>query len=226
MNDKHARLAGIRLFENALPEPLFERLYRGISSINDEGGKSSYSTTFWFPNGAAPANVAEEAIIGLQKLITPPAECIGAEWWLGRMRPGKRLNFHFDRDLALSRETGENVFPVLGSVFYVNSFPATPTVLLDQVPGPDGRSQIPAEPVLSTSVAAVKNHYVVFPGELRHGVIPDRDELKNYEESGQRIPQLRLTLLINYWHRRPSAPICLDYDGSIYSSLMDDAVAA
>ena len=30
---------------------------------------------------------------------------------------------------------------------------------------------------------------------------------------------LRLTLLVNYWDRRPLPPVCRDYDGTIYAAL-------
>jgi hypothetical protein len=32
---------------------------------------------------------------------------------------------------------------------------------------------------------------------------------------------MRLTLLVNYWDRRPMPPICFDYDGAIYGDLSD-----
>ncbi|MGI9354803.1 MAG: hypothetical protein ACR2PF_06550 [Rhizobiaceae bacterium] len=214
-------LANIRLLENALPQPLFGRLHRAVQALDDGRmkDKETYATTFWFAREAPATNVAEDAIAALIGKVDLPEGCIGMEWWLGRLRHGKKLNFHFDRDLALARKTGESVFPLMGSILYLNDFPTSPTVILDQVPGPDGKSKVPEESKLSISVEAVANHYVTYPGNLRHGVIPTGKNRR------QETPELRLTLLINYWHRRPSAPICRDYDGSMYPSLMDRIAA-
>lgn len=221
MSSSNIPLSGVHLCEAALPETLFRKVDDAVRSAFREKrrGKSSYSTTFWYPRGAAPANVAEEAISVLMRKVSLPQDCVGMEWWLGRLGYRKKLNFHFDRDLVLSRETGESIFPLLGSVFYLNDFPSSPTVLTDQVPGPDGKSKVPAEPNLTLAVAAIRNNYVIFPGNLYHGVLPDSSIPHAGADPGKEPEEKRLTLLINYWHRRPSAPICNDYDGSVYPSL-------
>lgn len=209
-------LAHVRLFENALPGKLHERLLRAFIAIGDErpDGKDTYSRTFWYERGCGATNLAEEAIEELQKCANPPSDCIGTEWWVGRLRYGKKLALHFDRDLSHSQATGQLVHPVLSSVYYLNRFDSSPTLLLDQIPGDDGRSKVPHTARLSTSVAAIANNYVVFPGNLRHGVIPDRNKLQRDSTSDS-----RLTLLVNYWDKRPSAPVCRNYDGSVYRTL-------
>ena len=221
MTDQNAKLADIRLFEQALPHEMHERLRNAVIAVGDEKprGKSSYSTTFWYPDGQSPRNLAEEAIDALRDSVQPPVQCIGTEWWLGRLPYGKKLSMHFDRDLSLSRKAGKNVFPLLGSVLYLNDYPSSPTVLTDQVPGPDGKSKVPPRAHLTTAVAAESNNYVVFPGNLLHGVIPDLSKAHAGYEAGEETPELRLTLLINFWHCRPSEPICQDYDGSVYRAL-------
>lgn len=220
--------ADIRLFQQALPRDLQERLTAAIIAVGDEkpGGHSSYSTTFWFPNEQTPGNVVEEAIVAFRDMVQPPENCIGAEWWLGRLRYGKKLSMHFDRDLTLSRKQGINVFPSLGSVYYLNDYPSAPTVLTDQVPDEDGKTKIPAEPGMTTAVAAHANNYVVFPGNRLHGVIPDTSKAHAGLEAGEPVADKRLTLLVNFWHCRPSAPICRDYDGSVYQALCDRAYQA
>ena len=74
--------AEIRLFQQALPRDLQERLSAAIIAVGDEkpGGHSSYSTTFWFPNEQTPSNVVEEAIVAFRDMVQPPENCIGAEW--------------------------------------------------------------------------------------------------------------------------------------------------
>ena len=63
----------ILLCENALPTPLFRRLVDAVHAVGTERLKQngSYTTTFWFPLGAKPANVAEEAIVKLWPLVRP-----------------------------------------------------------------------------------------------------------------------------------------------------------
>jgi hypothetical protein len=216
----------VGLFEEALPGSLFERLVRAVRSIGGERLKRNYTTTFWLPIGAEPSNVAEEAALALLPLAQPAPECIGMEWWLGRLGHGEKLRFHFDRDMTLRKKTGEFVHPLRASVLYLNSFPLSPTVILDQVPSPDGKSRIPQKPKFRKSLDAVSNRYVVFPGNHRHGVIPGsgRSESASAKEDGSAAFELRLTLLVNFWDRRPLPPICFDYDGTIYSRLKDEDV--
>ncbi len=223
MNDRveSSQDAEICLFEEALPGPLFEQLVHAVRSLGNERMKAngSYTTTFWFPRDAEPTNLAEAAIVELLKLVEPGSECIGTEWWLGRLGAGKELRFHFDRDLALKRKTGESIHPLHSSVLYLNEFPNSPTVILDQVLAADGKTRVPEKAEFGKSIDAVANHYVLFPGTLRHGVIPGWGNTEASNATKSKSDELRLTLLVNYWHRRPLAPICTDYDGTVYSKL-------
>ncbi len=216
-----ARKPDISLFEEALPGSLFERLVRGVRSIGDEELRKPYSKTFWLPIGATPSNVAEEAVIELSGLIGPPPQCIGMEWWLGRLGYGKQLRFHFDRDMTLSKKTGQCVTPVFGSVFYLNNFNSSPTVIDDRIPGSDGKPQASTNPTLRKSVEPIANRYAVFRGDLYHGVVPNPESVKraNDNKTENDLPEARLTLLVNYCDRRPLPPSCDDYDGSVYGCL-------
>ncbi|MFG0261050.1 MAG: hypothetical protein ACF788_01480 [Novipirellula sp. JB048] len=219
-----APVAEIGLIEEALPASIFDRLAHAVRALGYERmkGNGSYTTTFWFPRGAEPTNVAEEAILALSAQVDPGPQCIGMEWWLGRLGYGKELRLHFDQDLALKRNTDQSIHPILSSVLYLNSFPSSPTLILDQVLAPDGKSMVPERAEFGKSVEAVPNHYVVFPGTLRHGVIPKRESSQSKDRRREVEPEeLRLTLLVNYWQRRPLPPICNEYDGTIYSTLKD-----
>lgn len=214
-------IPGVTVFEEALRGSLFERLARAVRSTGRRRLKRNYTTTFWLPLDAAPSNVAEEAALELMPLADPGSDCIGIEWWLGRLRPGQKLRFHFDRDMTLRKQTGQFVHPIRASALYLNDYPASPTVILDQVPSPDGQSRIPPRPRKRLKIEAVANRYTVFPGNLRHGVIPAEanDAGADAEEDESEPPELRLSLLVNYWSRRPLPPLCFDYDGTIYPSL-------
>src|SRR6267143_122902 len=107
------------------------------------------------------------------------------------------------------------------------SFRSRPTVVLDQVLSPDGKSWIPPEANSGRSLDAVPNHYVAFRGDLRHGVVANGAGQKKASRSGdtQKSPELRLTLLVNYWDRRPAPPNCQDYDGTVYRSIQDEGIS-
>ena len=213
----------ISLFENALPAALFERLVHAVEAVGMERieGMGTYDTTFWVPFPFEATNVVEECIGKLWDLVQPGPSCIGMEWWLGRLKYGKSLNFHTDRDRSLQKKTGQIVHPLWASILYLNRFPSSPTVILDQVLSPDGKSWIPPKADSGRSLDAVPNHYVVFRGDLRHGVVASgaTAEKASEIEQTEKPPALRLTLLVNYWKRRPAPPNCRDYDGTIYPSI-------
>jgi hypothetical protein len=216
----------INLFENALPKQLFRRLVHAVNSVGTERMEDmgTYNTTFWVPLGAKPSNVVEESIVRLRDLVRPGPECIGMEWWLGRLALGQSLPFHTDRDRSLRQLTGEIVHPLWSSILYLNPFPSSPTIVLDQILSPDGRSWIPPKAEFGRTLDAIPNHYVVFTGNLRHGVVARVREQSASNETD--IPaassELRLTLLVNYWHRRPMAPNCRNYDGAIYHAIQEE----
>jgi len=212
----------INLFKDALPRSLFRQLVLAVREVGTERMENmgSYSTTFWFPLGAKPTNIAEECVSKLCALVRPGPKCIGTEWWLGRLKYGESLPFHTDRDRSLRKQTGQIVYPLWSSILYLNRFPSTPTVVLDQVLGPDGKSWIPPEAKSSRSLDAVPNHYAVFRGDLRHGVVANGAEKPpDRSRKTEKSPELRVTLLVNYWDRRPMPPNCRDYDGTIYAPL-------
>lgn len=215
----------INLFEDALPGELFRRLRRAVKSVGAERMEDmgTYNTTFWLPINTKPTNVVEESLHLLFTLVQPGPECIGMEWWLGRLRRGESLPFHTDRDRSLRKETGQIVHPLWSSILYLNRFPASPTIVLDQVLSPDGKSWIPPKAECGRTLDAIPNHYVVFRGDLRHGVVTQEDGTGSRHANGKSASnELRLTLLVNYWNRRPSPPNCRDYDGSIYGALQNE----
>ncbi len=218
----------INLYEDALPQPLFERLTRVVQAVGADRmeGMGTYNTTFWFPRGANPTNIVEECVSKLCTLVRPGPKCIGMEWWLGRLKYGESLPFHTDRDRSLQKQTGQIVHPLWSSILYLNWFPPSPTIVYDQVLGPDGKSWVPPKPEFGVTLDAIPNHYATFRGDLRHGVLANETTQKTMgrSEDGdtQKSPELRLTLLVNYWERRPAAPNCRDYDGSIYPSIQND----
>src|SRR6266850_3158882 len=196
-------MSKIILCTDALQIPLFRRLVRAVHAVGSEriNQNGSYTTTFWFPSGAKPTNVVEEALIKLRPLVRPGRQCIGMEWWLGRLSYGESLGLHFDRDLSLQHQTGRIVHPLWSSILYLNWFASSPTLILDQTLGPDGKSMSPPEAIFGRAIDAIPNAYVAFRGNLRHGVVVNGVRRKPAGKSRKKeiSPELRLTLLVNYW---------------------------
>jgi len=198
-------MSAIVVHKNALPVSVFRRLVRAVLRIGEERLAEGYTTNFWYGFDAMPGNLAEEVIMQLLPLVRPGARCIGAEWWLGRLRYGESLPLHFDRDLSLEAQRGEIVYPLWSSILYLNRYPSSPTVILERTP------ENGAPPAGGKAVYPAPNHYAIYRGDLQHGVLARR--------SARKPPGIRLTFLVNFWDRRPLPPVCRDYDGTVYSAL-------
>jgi len=211
----------IDLYSDVLPKPLFRRLVGAVREVGTERLADSYRTNFWFRLGARPGNLVEEIIERLRPLVRPGRRCVGVEWWLGRLPYGRPLPMHFDRDMTLEKRKGQVVHPLWSSILYLNAFPSSPTVILDQVLGRDRKSLVPAAPRYGKVVRPVPNQYVVYRGDLYHGVLPTRAARRRAAllKKAKKPRRLRLTLLINYWDRRPLPPVCRDYTGEVYAAL-------
>lgn len=190
----------IVVHEKALPVEIFRRLAKAVRQVGEEAIGASYSTNFWFDFTARACTLAEDAILRLLPLAQPGTSCIGAEWWLGRLKYGESLGVHADRDLSLHAQTGEVRHPLRSSILYLNRFRSSPTVILHDESG-------------GKAIAPEPNRYVVYAGALRHGVLARRSLPERRD--------LRLTFLVNFWDRRPLPPVCRDYDGAVYAALQN-----
>ena len=196
----------MRVIDAALPDPLVRRARAAITRLGRERLRSSYFTTFWLPRGVAPAHVVEEAALALWKLARPRG-CAGAEWWIGRSHTTRiPLEFHFDQDVKGRRRR----HPRLSSVFFFNPVRGGQLAVTDQIPGGGAATRL-------ETIAPRRNRYAVFPGNLLHGVLDARGR-----SPGRRLPgpagRLRVTLVVNYWERRPTDVPTWDESG-IYRSL-------
>jgi hypothetical protein len=182
------------VIERALPAPLFHRARRAIGRLGTEGLRKSYFTTFWLPRGDEPAHAVEEAVLALSAIAAPAGRWSGTEWWIGRSHTTDLpIGFHFDEDVKGPRIR----HPLLSSVLFFNPVRGGHLAVTDQRPG-SGEA---------TRLATVKpraNRYAVFAGDLFHGVLDARGRTP-----GRRLPgppgRLRVTLVVNFWERRPTA---------------------
>jgi hypothetical protein len=181
------------VIDGALPGPLFRRARRAIGRLGAKRLRESYFTTFWFTRESRPAHPVEEAVLGLASLAAP-RRWSGAEWWIGRAyTTDLPIGFHFDEDV---KGRGALRHPLLSSVLFFNSVRGGQLAVTDQRPG-SGEA---------TRLATVKpraNRYAVFEGDLFHGVLDARGRTPARRLAGPR-GRLRVTLVINYWQRRPT----------------------
>ena len=196
----------MRVIDAALPDALVRRARAAVSRLGRERLRSSYFTTFWLPRGVSPAHVVEEAALALWKLARPRG-CAGAEWWIGRSHTTRiPLEFHFDQDV----KGRQRRHPRLSSVFFFNPVRGGQLAVTDQIPGGGAATRL-------ETIPPRRNRYAVFPGNLLHGVLDARGR-----SPGRRLPgpagRLRVTLVVNYWERRPTDVPTWDESG-IYRSL-------
>lgn len=190
-----------RTVDDALAEALVRRARGMLTRLGTQQIRQSYWTTFWLPRDAAPAHALEEAALALWPLAAPGPRCLGIEWWLGRAHTTRiPVGFHFDQDVKAKSRFRH---PLLSSVFFFNAVRGGQLAITDQRPGPRGEPR-PARASEMIAIAPRRNRYAIFPGDLFHGVLDARGRAP-----GRIVPgapgRLRLTLVVNYWERRPTA---------------------
>jgi hypothetical protein len=169
--------------------------------------RHSYFTTFWLPTSrdrCAPSDLEspiERLVAFLWRLADPPRGCAGAEWWIGRAHTNALpIGFHFDQDVKARRGFRH---PVLSSVFFFNRVRGGQLAVTDQIAGPRGEPR-PSQASALEVIEPRRNRYVVFPGNLFHGVLDEEGGAPRRRTSRAPRGRIRLTLVVNFWKRRPT----------------------
>lgn len=192
----------VRLHQPALEPALFQRLLRNVRAVGQERLKKTYETTFWFDfRKQAPSCVAEEAALALVPYLPDLSKVRGVEWWLSRMyATDVRVDFHRDRDERLALAGGPERHPRYSSVLFLNRVRGGALAVTDASPNEDNPSLAPDTDDLDL-VAPRPNRFVHFPGKLTHGVLDANNAIPDRKLSGP--ARLRLTVIFNWWDRRP-----------------------
>ncbi|HXV39830.1 MAG TPA: peptidoglycan bridge formation glycyltransferase FemA/FemB family protein [Steroidobacteraceae bacterium] len=211
-SDTNHALAGVKLFDPAVPRAEFNALRRAFPESHFRRllaeGLRFYQTTFWYPLDRAPENVFESIINGLRPLAQPSAKVIGVEWWfsvtLTNSTPQWLLPCHFDRNDLDEKDLRKIRHPETASVLFLSSVPYGELVITDQVLSDKGPQ--PQQPQDMRFVTPKANRYATFPGHLYHGVIgrmwrPAKDA------------KLRVTMAVNWWTEKPQAAYLGDSRG-------------
>lgn len=125
----------------------------------------------------------------------------GYEFW-AHTRPLKANlghQLHFDTDESLLNETGKVTHPVISSILYLtgsnvkSTSAAGSTIVFNQTPDSTQNAN-------KVWVSPPKDkHYMIFPGNLLHGVLPCTVHDQKHEEKEASLE--RLTLMVGFWTR-------------------------
>ena len=196
----------MRVIDDALPDSLVRRARAAVSRLGGERLRQSYFTTFWLPRDSAPAHPLEEAVLALWPLVRPRSAA-GAEWWIGRAHTTSiPVGFHFDQDVKGQRRR----HPLISSVLFFNAVRGGQLAVTDQVPGGSTATRL-------ETVAPRRNRYAVFSGNLLHGVLDARGRTPG-RPLGSSPGRLRVTLVVNYWDRRPT-DVPTWFESGVYRTL-------
>lgn len=191
----------VEVIDGALPPGLFRRLRESVRRLGLEGLRRTYQTTFWFDLGAAPAAVPEQAAAALAARFRRRG-ARGVEWWLSRMwTHDVRVDFHRDRDERLALAGGPERHPRVSSVLFLNRVRGGALAVTAQAPDARNPALVPL-PLEADLVGPRPNRLALFDGRMTHGVLDARNAVPVSRLRGR--GELRLTLIMNGWARRPS----------------------
>ena len=218
--------------DGLLPVDLYQRLLNVFKPNTAYWKESDYDKRGYYsyfmdlpPHGQAPSNALEEVMVhhllplAAEQLGKQTASTIcGFEWWVHTRPIEANLghNLHFDTDESLLAQEGKITHPILSSVLYLTGGTSGgATIVLDQTPD----SELDAEQCWRS--VPVDNSFLVFPGELLHGVLPcpgknptaaaaakgSKPLVAAVADLWKKPPaaaetQNRLTLMVGFWTRR------------------------
>ena len=201
----------VEVTDRALPTALFRRLRRGVVELGTRGIRRTYETTFWFDLEARPVALPELAAHSLRTVFRD-AGARGVEWWLSRMwTHDVRVDFHRDRDERLALGGGPDRHPRASSVLFLNQVQGGALAVTAQRPEPANPAMVPL-PLEADLVGPRPNRLALFDGRLTHGVLDARNAVPTSRL--RRRGELRLTLVMNGWARRPRDVPTFDESGA------------
>ena len=200
------------------------KLYKGLCDVfqpnavywkesnYDHRGYYSYFLDLSDEMKTLPSNIIEDVIVNhllpLAKrgLSAEDGErIVGAEWWCHHRPISANLghNLHFDTDEDLLAEEQSITHPIMSSVLYLTggaqgeqsaASPGGSTIVFDQTP--DAKTVAPK----IWASQARDNSFMIFPGDLLHGVLP----CPGVGTTGQSDAKIehRLTFMVGFWTRR------------------------
>ncbi|GMH83757.1 hypothetical protein TrST_g4906 [Triparma strigata] len=225
-------------FDSVLPQEVFNEVKKECDRFNSLGDvynlgdmKFGKKSTNWLAmsegvESAEPRNFIEYAIHQFYELAIPEhfygdnynikhydkltryskSDIQGAEWWI-QARSGKEgIGFHYDKDEAYASNYMTMSFPIISTITYLTDAGA-PTLILNQT-SLDGSQEFPEVPHEGFLSYPKANRHVLFRGDLNHGV----SKTLSLDEDQ---PNSRVTLLVNWWTKKPMEPNCMVFTDEI-----------
>jgi hypothetical protein len=204
-------------YEDALPVDILDSLKEEARKAGKWSAETADSfmygqrSTFWFltddpaagTTPPVPRNNVEKAILHLRQFALrdihanrPNDRILGAEWWVQIRSGSEDIGFHYDKDEAMASLQSVMKHPLISTVTYLSDI-GSPTLIFNQTT--NGNDETPEIPALGYLCYPKLNRHVTFSGDLQHGV------LGSASQSG-RVPEGRVTLLINWWDTQPLEP--------------------
>eukprot|EP00927_Polykrikos_kofoidii_P023202 TRINITY_DN21436_c0_g1_i1.p1 TRINITY_DN21436_c0_g1~~TRINITY_DN21436_c0_g1_i1.p1 ORF type:complete len:721 (+),score=97.15 TRINITY_DN21436_c0_g1_i1:56-2218(+) len=201
----------VAVWDEVLPPGLLCHVRESVDDLCTWGLRNPRGcSTFWLARDAEARTAAE--VVGrflLEKVLQDCLdEFVGIEWWCKNQSAALGAHFHFDTAFS-----DDGLFrPAYSSVLYLSD-EGGPTVVLDQAASLES-GRWPEVPQESYIVMPRVNRWMVFPGELRHGMVP---------VDGNKRP--RWVILYNFWRRHsPGPPTCQVPDFASYEPVSARAV--
>jgi hypothetical protein len=216
----------VQLVDDALPVPVGRELIRDVIAANKwtRGNEKKTSlkddkgTTNWVDKGSggfdSPRNFPELAISYLYEYAFPgehKPSIAGAEWWVQLVDPKEDIGFHYDKDEGVASEERWMKMPTMSSVLYLTDTGA-PTFVINRTVNSGGNTEKPIIPTNGYMSYPKRNRYLMFAGDLAHGVVGTLSFGAGSNSSrGSKSPAAgkRLTFLVNWWDKKPIAPYCV-----------------
>jgi hypothetical protein len=198
----------VKIVDDAVDSPLFERLVKAVRALGAERRRVSYQTTFWYPLRSEPTALVELALLQLTQHCLQPG-VTGVEWWLSRMKTSSvAIDFHQDRDNAAFNRNGRIRHPTVSSVLYLNRCVGGQLVVTKDAPNPKNPALAPSRHDFDV-VSPAPNRFTWFAGHLTHGVLDARGAIPGARCPPQRT--WRLAIALNWWKRQPEqVPLFVD----------------
>eukprot|EP00040_Diaphanoeca_grandis_P029264 m.171090 g.171090 ORF g.171090 m.171090 type:complete len:333 (+) comp31632_c1_seq1:671-1669(+) len=119
----------------------------------------------------------------------------------GGTKIAESIGFHYDKDEGVASHQMRMVFPELSTVTYLTSA-GGPTFVMNMTTK-DGNTNNPTVPTDGYLSYPRTGKHTLFDGGYMHGVVGNLASTTQSSSSGRRI-----TLLINWWSRKPQPPNC------------------
>lgn len=205
--------------DRALPANLYERLCQVFAPDSEYWKESNYEQRGYYSFFAdlpekeeSPSNLIEDIVcshllpqVKSRLSAEQAASIVGYEWWVHTRPLQANLghNLHFDTDEALLRQSREITHPIFSSVLYLTGSTGSsgPTFILDQTPDAEDL------PTKCWYQHACNNSFLVFPGNLLHGVLPCPGNRDRETGTVQRNPNQDDATDLSRWLEQPLATI-------------------